>query len=368
MMSLISGKNVNIPKSESEYHAAFSTGKVEFRKQGVTMAESIENKLRNQAGVIANWQKTTRFIGKNSSLIVLLLLWAALSFASPHFFTSENVLNILLQASNIGIMACAMTMVIIAAEIDLSVGSVEALSGSVAAVLMVNYGLPAIIGILGALFAGALAGIISGFFTSRVKIPSFVTTLGMMSIARGFALIMTNGRAVYDLPDLFKFIGQGFVWFIPFPILLALVIFILSWLIIKYTRFGMNIYAVGSNQEAATLSGISPAKIKMAVLIISGLFAAIGGMILASRLNSGNGTVGASDNLDVIAAVVIGGSSLFGGVGTITGTLIGVLLVGSIRNGLNILAVSAFWQQVAIGTLILLAVLLDYLTKSKRRS
>jgi ribose/xylose/arabinose/galactoside ABC-type transport system permease subunit len=328
----------------------------------------METKISTQGRTQPSRQTIISFIRKNSTLIVLLLLWVGLSVASNHFLTSENILNILLQASNIGIMACGMTLVIVAAEIDLSVGSVEALAGSVAAVLMVNFKQPAVIGILGALLAGLTAGAINGFFTSKVRIPSFIATLGMLSIARGFALIMTGGRAVYDLPEVFKFIGQGKVWIIPFPIILAFIIFVITWVILRYTRFGMNVYAVGSNATAATLSGISPAKIRMAVLTLSGVCAAIAGMILASRLNSGNGTVGASDNLDVIAAVVIGGTSLFGGVGTIVGTLIGVLLVSSIRNGLNLLAVSAFWQQVAIGTLILLAVLLDYLTKVKRTS
>jgi ribose/xylose/arabinose/galactoside ABC-type transport system permease subunit len=332
------------------------------------MTGSMETKISTPGRTQPSRQTIISFIRKNSTLIVLLLLWVGLSVASNHFLTSENILNILLQASNIGIMACGMTLVIVAAEIDLSVGSVEALAGSVAAVLMVNFKQPAVIGILGALLAGLTAGAINGFFTSKVRIPSFIATLGMLSIARGFALIMTGGRAVYDLPEVFKFIGQGKVWIIPFPIILAFIIFVITWVILRYTRFGMNVYAVGSNATAATLSGISPAKIRMAVLTLSGVCAAIAGMILASRLNSGNGTVGASDNLDVIAAVVIGGTSLFGGVGTIVGTLIGVLLVSSIRNGLNLLAVSAFWQQVAIGTLILLAVLLDYLTKVKRTS
>jgi ribose/xylose/arabinose/galactoside ABC-type transport system permease subunit len=331
------------------------------------MAGPMETKISTQGRTQPSRQTIIPFIRKNSTLIVLLVLWAGLSVASTHFLTSENILNILLQASNIGIMACGMTLVIIAGEIDLSVGSVEALAGSIAAVLMVNFQQPAVIGILGALFAGLVVGAINGFFVSKVRIPSFIATLGMLSIARGFALILTGGRAVYDLPEAFKFIGQGKVWIVPFPIILAFVIFVLTWVILRYTRFGMNVYAVGSNPIAATLSGISPAKIRMAVLTLSGVCAAIAGMILASRLNSGNGTVGASDNLDVIASVVIGGASLFGGVGTIMGTLIGVLLVSSIRNGLNLLAVSAFWQQVAIGTLILLAVLLDYLTKVKEK-
>lgn len=308
------------------------------------------------------------FVRKNSTLVVLVILWAGLTIASPHFLTVDNILNILLQASTIGIMACGMTMVIVAAEIDLSVGSVEALAGSLAAVLMVTYKLPAVIGILGALISGLASGAIAGFFTSRVRMPSFITTLGMLSIDLGLALIVTGGSAVYGLPDLFKFIGQGKIGIIPFPIIIALVFFVVTWIIMRFTRFGMNVYAVGSNQEAARLSGISPAKIRMAVLMISGAFAAVAGIIIASRLNSGQGTVGGTDNLDVIASVVIGGVSLFGGIGTVTGCLMGVLLVRSIHNGLNLMGVSAYWQDVAIGMLILLAVLLDYLTKARRKA
>lgn len=331
------------------------------------MAGSIDMKMTVGARIRTNWLEFLRFLRKNSTFAVLILLWVGLTFASPHFLTTDNALNILLQASNIGIMAWGMTMVIIAAEIDLSVGSVEALAGSTAAVIMVTLNLPPLVGILGALAAGIVSGAIAGFFTSKVGMPSFITTLGMLSIARGAALLVTGGRAVYGLPDVFKFIGQGKLWIIPFPIIIALVFFIFTWILLKFTRFGMNIYAIGSNPEAARLSGINPAKIRLAVLMISGVFASVAGMIIASRLNSGQGTVGTTDNLDVIASVVIGGTSLFGGVGTVTGTLMGVLLVCSINNGLNLMGVSAYLQDVAIGMLILLAVLLDYLTKSKRK-
>ena len=330
------------------------------------MTESIDVKVTVGARLRINGQKVLRFLRKNSTFAVLILLWAVLTIASPHFLTKDNILNILLQASNIGIMAWAMTLVIIAAEIDLSVGSIEALAGSTAAVFMVTLKLPVVFAILGALAVGILSGAIAGFFTSKIGMPSFITTLGMLSIARGAALIVTGGRAIYGLPNLFKFIGQGKLWIIPFPIIIALIFFIITWIILKYTRFGMNIYATGSNPEAARLSGINPAKIKLAVLIISGAFASVAGMIVASRLNSGQGTVGTTDNLDVIASVVIGGTSFFGGTGTVAGTMIGVLLVCSINNGLNLLGVSAYLQDVAIGMLILLAVLLDYLTKAKR--
>ncbi len=331
------------------------------------MAGSIGMKMTVGARIRANWQEVLRFLRKNSTLAVLILLWVGLTLASPHFLTTDNMLNILLQASNIGIMAWAATMVIVAAEIDLSIGSIEALAGSTAAVIMVTFKMPAVVAILGALAAGIASGAIAGFFTSKVGMPSFITTLGMLSIARGAALLVTGGRAVYGLSDMFKFIGQGKLWIIPFPIIISLVFFIITWAILKFTRFGMNIYAVGSNAEAARLSGISPAKIRLAVLTLSGAFAAVAGMIVASRLNSGQGTVGTTDNLDVIASVVIGGTSLFGGVGTVTGTLMGVLLVCSINNGLNLMGVSAYLQDVAIGMLILLAVLLDYLTKSRRK-
>jgi len=173
---------------------------------------------------------------------------------------------------------------------------------------------------------------------------------------------------VYDLPPFFQFIGQGKVGIIPFPVILALVLFFVTFAILRFTRFGTNIYATGSNEEAARLSGINLARVRVAVMTISGVCSAIAGMILASRLNSGNGTVGTNDNMDAIAAVVIGGTSLTGGVGTVTGTLIGVLLVASIRNGLNLMAVSAFWQQVAIGGLILISVVMDYLTKRRNKS
>lgn len=312
-------------------------------------------------------RRVLNFVRANSSLIALVLLWLGLSIASPYFLTVDNVLNIFLQSSNIAIMAAGMTLVIIAAEIDLSVGALEALAGSVAAVLIINSGVPTIFGLLGGIAVATFAGSISGFFTARFGIPSFVTTLGMLSIARGAALLLTNGRAVYGLPDAFKFIGTGKIWIIPTPVVIAAIVLLVSHVILRYTRFGMNIYAVGSSVQTAILSGISPARVRLAVLTISGFCASLGGLILASRLNSGNGTVGAADNLDVIAAVVIGGTSLFGGVGSIWGTIIGVLLVGSIRNGLNLLAVSAFWQQVAIGLLILLAVFIDYITKSDRR-
>ena len=211
----------------------------------------------------------------------------------------------------------------------------------------------------------AAVGTVNGWFTTRLGMPSFVATLAMLGIARGIALLITQGSPIYGLPDAIAWLGQGDIWIMPVPILLAALILAALHFALPRTRFGLNVYAVGGNPEAARLSGVDVAGVKMAVLVLSAVLASIGGLILAARLNAGSGTVGADLLLDAIAAVVIGGTSLLGGVGRITGTVLGVLLIASIRNGLVLLNVSAFWQQVAIGALILLAVSVDYLAKGR---
>jgi ribose/xylose/arabinose/galactoside ABC-type transport system permease subunit len=303
-----------------------------------------------------------------STLIPLVLLWIALTIASPHFLTFDNAVNVLLNAAPLALIAGGMTLTLIAAEIDLSVGSVVALVGSLAALLSVNYGAPWPLVLLGALAAGGVVGMVNGWFTTRLGMPSFVATLAMLGIARGVALLVTQGQPIYGLPDAIAWLGQGDIWIMPVPILLATLILGALHFALTRTRFGLNVYAVGGNPEAARLSGVDVAGVKMAVLVLSAVLASIGGLILAARLNAGSGTVGADLLLDAIAAVVIGGTSLLGGVGRITGTVLGVLLIASIRNGLVLLNVSAFWQQVAIGALILLAVSVDYLAKGRPKS
>lgn len=298
-----------------------------------------------------------------STGIGLVAVWVVLAFASPFFLTLNNVLNILLQASVLAILAAGVTYALIAGEIDLSIGSVVAFVGAAAAVLMVRFAVPWPIAMLVALAIGAATGAVSGFFRTRFGIPSFVTTLAMMGIARGLALVITDGQSVYGLPRAFNIIGQGRIGFVPIPVVIAGIVLIGLQLTLTKTRFGLNVYAVGGNAEAARLSGVDISRIRMSVLVISGIAAALGGIVLAARLGSGSGTVGDALLLDAIAAVVIGGTSLMGGIGTITGTVMGVLLIASIRNGLVLLGVSAFWQIVAIGVLILLAVFLDHLAK-----
>jgi ribose/xylose/arabinose/galactoside ABC-type transport system permease subunit len=300
-----------------------------------------------------------------STLIPLVLLWIALTIASPYFLTFDNAVNVLLNAAPLALIAGGMTLTLIAAEIDLSVGSVVALVGSLAALLSVNFGAPWPIVLIGAIGAGAVVGLVNGWFTTRLGMPSFVATLAMLGIARGVALLITQGKPIYGLPDTIAWLGQGELWIVPVPIVLAALILAALHFALSRTRFGLNVYAVGGNPEAARLSGVDVPGVKMAVLVLSAVLASVGGLILAARLNAGSGTVGADLLLDAIAAVVIGGTSLLGGVGRITGTVLGVLLIASIRNGLVLLNVSAFWQQVAIGGLILLAVSVDYLAKGR---
>jgi ribose/xylose/arabinose/galactoside ABC-type transport system permease subunit len=299
------------------------------------------------------------WLRKLSMIIGLFLISLVLSFISEHFLSVENFLNILLQNSNIAIMAIGMTMVIILGEIDLSVGGIEALSCVVAAWMMVYGGLGVVPSIIIALIAGTLCGLISGFFVAYFRFHSFVSTLAMMGISRGFALIYTEGASIYGLPEGFRFLGQGSIGPIYVPIIIAGGVLILAHFYLTQFRMGNHIYAVGGNIEAARLAGIKVGRVKMIVLAISGFCSALAGVIMASRLNSGQGTIGDADLLDTIAAVIIGGTSLMGGVGTIPGTIIGVLIIGVIRNGLNLLGVSSFWQMVAIGVIIICAVLID---------
>jgi ribose/xylose/arabinose/galactoside ABC-type transport system permease subunit len=299
------------------------------------------------------------WIRRFSTLIGLILICLVLTLISNHFFSFENFINILLQNANIAVLAVGLTLVILLGEIDLSVGGVEAFGCVVVAWMMAFGGLGVFPSILIALLAGTLCGVVSGFFVGYFRFHSFVSTLAMMGIARGFALIYTHGASIYGLPDSFQFIGQGSIGPIPAPVVVAGAVLLIAHLLLTQFRLGNHIYAVGGNIEAARLAGINVGRVKWLVLSMSGFCSALGGVIMASRLNSGQGTIGETDLLDTIASVIIGGTSLTGGVGTIPGTIVGVLVVGVIRNGLNLLGITTFWQMVAIGVIIILAVLVD---------
>lgn len=315
---------------------------------------------------------------RGGPLIALILLSAYLTLATPHFLTASNLTNVIRQSSITAILAVGQTLVILSAGIDLSVGAVAAISACMAAVLMTQQfniagyligpvhfwlGLPI------ALLVGMLAGFINGFIISRSRIPDFIATLGTLTTLRGIALLITGGLPVPShltatelkgyLPEQIIWLGNGSILGIPTAGLVALLTVVAGWFILRYTALGRAIFAVGGNRDAARVSGINIDRTKIAVYILGGLMAAIAGVVLAGRLNSANALMADGEELRSIAAVVIGGTNLFGGEGGILGSLIGALIMGVLSNGLNLLNVSAFWQRVVQGLVIILVVVFD---------
>ena len=299
-------------------------------------------------------------------LIALAGIWLYFSLKSEFFLTQPNIFNILLQASNVGIIAAGLTVVMITGEIDLSIGSLEALAGSVAAVVIIRHGEPVWVGIVAGLGATVLCGLVSGFLTSKLKVVSFISTLAMLGIAQGIAFLLTNGQAVAGFPSPYDKIGTSDIRGFPGAVVIAIVVFVVLHLMLTRTKLGVQIYAVGGNAESAAYAGIRVGRVKMIALAISGLTAGIGGLIVSSRLDAGNGLFGAGDLLGAVAAVVIGGTSLFGGIGSVVGTAIGVVMIATINNGLVLLNIPDFWQQIVIGCIIIGAMVLDQLAKTAR--
>ncbi|MCU0415342.1 MAG: ribose ABC transporter permease [Ignavibacteriaceae bacterium] len=310
--------------------------------------------------------KTTKIIGEFTIGLALVIEIILFSQLSPHFFTAENLLNISLQVSITAIIAAGMTFVILTAGIDLSVGSLVALAG-ILATSVIKIDLPIYLslslGILVGILFGVLSGFIAGVFVTKFKITPFIVTLALMTIWRGTAFVYTEGRPIWELPEAFSYLGGGRIIGVPVPTIIMVIVFIVSHIVLTKTRFGRYVYAVGGNLEAARLAGIKTNKFLISVYIISGVLSAIAGVLLASRINSGQPNAGLMYELDVIAAVVVGGTSLFGGRGTIIGTFLGAMLIAVLRNGLNLLNVGSYIQQVIVGVVILLAVLLDQLRK-----
>jgi ribose/xylose/arabinose/galactoside ABC-type transport system permease subunit len=298
--------------------------------------------------------------------IALVLEIALFAILSPYFFTSENILNVTLQISITAIIAAGMTFVILTEGIDLSVGAMVALSG-VITTSMLKFDLPLEVvfplAIFAGLLLGAFSGTLAGVFITRFNIAPFIITLALMTIGRGAAYMYTDGRPVWGLPEQFSFIGNGRLLELPIPTIIMFFIYAAAYIVLKHTRFGRYVYAVGGNKEASRLAGINSNSVLIRVYIISGTLAALSGVLLASRMNSGQPNSGLSYELDVIAAVVVGGTSLQGGRGSIIGTFLGALLIGILRNGLNLMNVNSYVQQVIVGVVILLAVLLDQIRK-----
>lgn len=298
------------------------------------------------------------------AMVGLFFLCLLLSILSPYFLTMSNILNVLRQISIIAIVAIGMTYVIITGGIDLSVGSVLALSAIVGAVSM-EYGINIYLSIIMGMTVGILCGCLNGVLvTTKINMPPFIATLAMMSIARGLSLVITGGSVIYGLPDKFGFIAGGYLIGIPFPVIIMVFLYALGYINLSYIRTGLYYYAVGGNQEASRVAGVDIMKVKLSAYMISGLTAAVGGMILASRLVSIEPLSGLGYELDAIAAAVIGGASLYGGKGNLIGTLIGAIIMGVVRNGLTLLDVSPYWQQVVVG--IVIAVVVSIGTFRKR--
>ncbi len=293
-----------------------------------------------------------KFLAENGALAGLLLLALVIAIMQPAFLSAQNLLNVGVQAAVIAIMAFGMTFVVVAGGIDLSVGSIAALAAMVGALTAGPIGL----------VVGALCGLVNGALVSYGKLPPFIATLAMLSVARGLTLVFSEGQP-HETDALVTFLGSNLTPSLPLPLLLMLLFFGITGLILTRTNLGRRMFAIGGNEEAAKLSGIDVRRQKLWIYALSGLFAAAAGLVLAGRLGSAGPQAAVGYELDAIAAVVIGGASLSGGVGRATGTLVGALVLAVLRNGLNLLQVPPFWQQVVIGAVIALAALLDSLRR-----
>ena len=317
------------------------------------------------------------FVRKYAIVLIFIAMFVTMTLLTDAFLQPRNLVNVVRQISVVGLIAIGVTMVIITTGIDLSSGSVLALAAVVAASLAqqpdwhdAKYpGLvvPVIVPILAALAVGLLCGAINGGLIARFKIPPFIATLGMMTVARGFALIYSN-RPVSGLTDTYNFIGQGEILKIipiqpplgiPIPVIILAVVAIGAHIMLNSTRFGRHIYAIGGNEQAALISGLNVGRIKIGVYTIAGLLSGLAGLVLSSRIGSGQAGLAVGYELDAIASAVIGGTSLSGGIGTIWGTIIGALIIGVLNNGLDLLNVSAYWQTIVKGSIIVIAVIID---------
>ncbi len=324
---------------------------------------SAETQAKNQT-----WERINSFLNKYGIVIILLAMFIAFSLLSEGFFTTRNIFNIIRQISFMGLIAIGVTMVIITGGIDLGSGSVLALAAVVATSLAqiqtsatLKYpGLivPVIVPIVAALAIGAVTGVINGSLIAKFKIPPFIATLGMMTVARGFALIYSN-KPLSQLTPEYNFIGQGEIFGVPFPVIILITVAILAHIMLNNVPFGRYIYALGGNEQAARISGVNTDRVKIGVYTIAGLLSGLAGLVVSSRVGSGQPGQGVGIELDAIAAAVIGGTSLSGGIGTIWGTIVGALIIGVLDNGLILLNVDQYWITIVKGTIIVVAVIID---------
>jgi ribose transport system permease protein len=315
-----------------------------------------------------------QFIRENLGIIIglfvlcIVLIVYDITQGRTVFLTTNNIMNVLRQVATNLIIACGMTMVIILGGIDLSVGSIVGLSGCVTAMLIAYNDWPIAAAVCAGIFMGVLSGAFNGFVISKTTIPPFIVTLAMMNIARGACYVYTNAQPIRIMSDEFNFIGSGYIAdVIPVPVVYLIIIVAVSSFIMNRTRLGRHIYAVGGNSTAAKFSGIKNGRVLFFAFLFSGVMSAISGIVLASRMFSGQPTAGQAFEMDAIAAVVLGGTSMAGGVGKIGGTVIGALIIGVLNNGLNLLNINSFWQFIVKGVVILIAVYVDFLKKQSRK-
>ena len=304
-------------------------------------------------------QMTKRLNGKDlfnkyGILMVFLILFVLLTLITNTFFTSRNLINVLKQVSINGIISVGMMCVLLTGGIDLSVGSIVALSGVVATTFAHPGEYPVIVPIILGVLAGAACGVVNGTLVAFLNLPAFIATLGMLSVASGVALVLSKGRPISNLSEQFRYIGGGTILGLPILIYILAAVFLIGYLILSWTKFGRYLYAIGGNEDAAKASGLSVARIKLFVYMISGICAGLAGTVLASRINAGQPNSGEGYELDAIAAVVIGGTSLNGGIGKVSGTILGVLIVGVINNGMDLLNISSYYQKIVKGSIIVL--------------
>lgn len=304
--------------------------------------------------------KALNFLSKWGILLSLVILVIVMSFAHPSFLSLGNITNILRQVSINGILAVGMTFVVLTAGIDLSIGSVLAFCGVVSAMAVTGADpINPLVAVMAAMLAGAAFGSVNGLLVARFSVTPFVVTLGMLSMARGLTLLLSNGRPVPGLSQEFRWLGQGFIAGIPVPVWIFSIVLLLAWVTLRFTVFGRWIYAVGGNPKSARTSGIPVRRIVFMAYLIMGILAGLAGAVLTARTTAGLPQAGIGYELDAIAAVVIGGTSLMGGVGAIGFTLVGVLIIGVISNGLDLLGVSSYYQEFVKGAIIVIAVLID---------
>lgn len=300
------------------------------------------------------------------TIIGLLVLIVIVSFATPKFLTQSNVLNLFKANSVNAIISCGMLMAILMGEIDISVGSIVGLSGVIAAYTITNLNFPLYIVVPLTILVGGAVGLVNGFFISYLQVPAFVATLATQCIGRGLTEILTNGVTIRIRNDIYTGLGNSTIGPISITIFYAVAVLVLTWFLLNRTRFGYYVYALGGNKLAAQYSGVNVKKFNMLPYVLIGLFSGLGGLIWSARLGSAAAMLGSGFEMDAIAAVVIGGTSMSGGVGTVGGTFIGILIIGVITNGLNLMGINAFWQDVFKGLIIMAAVVFDVMRKRKK--